>query len=53
MLTNYVPEINFNITILYLGVDGRITLRWILGKWGLGMWIGLIWLRIRTGGGLL
>jgi hypothetical protein len=35
-----------------LGIDGR-TLRWILGKWGLGMWIGFIWLRIGTGGGLL
>jgi hypothetical protein len=33
-----------------LGVDGRTTLRWILGKKGLGMWIGLIWLRIGTGG---
>jgi hypothetical protein len=31
-----------------VGVDGRITLRWTLGKWGLGMWIGFIWLRIGT-----
>jgi hypothetical protein len=36
-----------------LGVDGRITLRWILGKYGLGMWIEFIWLRIGTGGELL
>jgi hypothetical protein len=36
-----------------LGVDGRTTSRWILGKWGLGMWIGFIWLRIGTGGGIL
>jgi hypothetical protein len=36
-----------------LGVDGRITLRWILGKQGLGMWIGFIWLSIGTGGELL
>jgi hypothetical protein len=35
-----------------LGVDGRITLRWIFGK-GLGMWMGFIWLRIGTRGGLL
>ena len=28
------------------GVDGRIILRWIFGKWDRG----LIWLRIRTGG---
>jgi hypothetical protein len=36
-----------------LGIDGTTTLRWILGKYGLGMWIGFIWLRIRTGGWLL
>jgi hypothetical protein len=28
------------------GVDGRIILRWIFRKW-----TGLIWLRIRKGGG--
>jgi hypothetical protein len=36
-----------------LGVDGRKTLRWILGKLGLGMWIGFIWLGIGIHGGLL
>jgi hypothetical protein len=36
-----------------LGVDGRRILRWILGKWGLGMWIGFTWLMIGTGGRLL
>jgi hypothetical protein len=36
-----------------LGIDGRITLRWILGRYGLRMWIGFIWLRIGTGGKLL
>jgi hypothetical protein len=36
-----------------LGVGGRITLGWILGKWDLGMSIGFIWLRIGTGGELL
>jgi hypothetical protein len=36
-----------------LGIDGRITLRWILGKQGLGMCIGFIWLRIGTGGEFL
>jgi hypothetical protein len=36
-----------------LGIDGGVTLRWILGKQGLGMWIGFIWLRIGTGGELL
>jgi len=36
-------------------VDGRIILRWIFRKWDLGggAWVRLIWLRIRTGGGLL
>jgi hypothetical protein len=33
-------------------VDGRKTLRWIFSKWN-GAWIGLIWLRIWTGDGLL
>jgi hypothetical protein len=32
------------------GVDGRIILRWIFRKWN-GVWIGLSWLRIETGGG--
>jgi hypothetical protein len=27
-------------------VDGRIILRWIFRKWGVGVWTGLIWLRI-------
>jgi hypothetical protein len=35
------------------GVDGRIILRWGLRKWDVGVWTGLIWLRIGTGGGLL
>jgi len=35
------------------GVDGRIILEWIFGRWDGGTWTGLIWLRIGTGGGLL
>jgi len=35
------------------GVDGRIILRWIFRKWDAGVWTGLIWLRIGTGGGHL
>jgi len=33
------------------GVEGRIILRWIFRKWDVGVWTGLIWLRIGTGGG--
>ena len=34
------------------GVDGRIILRWIFGKWE-GVETGWSWLRIGTGGGHL
>jgi hypothetical protein len=34
----------------YQGVDRRIILRWILRKWDVGVWTGLSWLRIGTGG---
>jgi hypothetical protein len=36
-----------------LGIDRRMILKWILGKWGCWVWIGFIWLRIGTGGRLL
>jgi len=32
------------------GADRRIILRWIFRKWGVGVWTGSSWLRIRTGG---
>jgi hypothetical protein len=35
------------------GVDGWIILRWISRRWDVGMWIGLDWPRIETGGGRL
>jgi hypothetical protein len=35
------------------GVDGRIILRLIFRKWDVGVWTGLGWLRIETGGGHL
>jgi hypothetical protein len=34
-------------------IDGRIILRRIFGKWDVGVWTGLGWLRIGTGGGRL
>jgi hypothetical protein len=36
-----------------VGVDCRIILRWISWAQGGSVWIGLIYLRIETGGGLL
>ena len=35
------------------GVDGRIILRSIFGKWNVSSWNGLMWIRIGTGGGHL
>jgi hypothetical protein len=37
----------------HLGVDCKIILKWVLGKWGRDMWTGFIWLRIGTSRGLL
>jgi len=34
-------------------LDGRIILRWIFGKWELGVWTESIWFMIGTGGGHL
>jgi hypothetical protein len=36
-----------------LGVDGWIILGWISRRWDVGIWIGLGWPRIGTGGGCL
>jgi hypothetical protein len=36
-----------------LGIGGRIIIKWILEKSGLGVWIGSIWLRIGTSGEFL
>jgi len=32
------------------GIDGRIIVKWVFGKWDVGAWTGLIWLRIGTAG---
>ena len=36
-----------------LGVDGWIILGWISRRWDVGIWTGLGWSRIETGGGRL
>jgi hypothetical protein len=36
-----------------IGVDGRAFLKEILKKWNHRTWTKLIWLMIKTGGGLL
>jgi hypothetical protein len=38
---------------LELGADGKIILKWIFRQWDDVAWVGLLWLRIGTGGGLL
>jgi len=37
----------------YLGLDGWIILGWISRRWDVGIWTGLGWPRIETGGGRL
>jgi len=39
--------------LIEMGIDGRIVLRWIFGKWNLGVWTGSLWLRKGTSGGHL
>ena len=36
-----------------LGVDGWIILEWMSRRWDVGIWTGLGWPRIETGGGRL
>ena len=36
-----------------LGVDGWVILGWISNRWDVGIWNGLGWPRIETGGGRL
>ena len=36
-----------------LGIDGYIILGWISRRWNVGIWTGMGWPRIETGGGRL
>jgi len=53
-------HLKLNLKIVYtdvhwgdLGVDGWIILGWISRRWDVGIWTGLGWPRIETGGGRL
>jgi hypothetical protein len=50
---HYFSNLFWYRTVHGPGVDGRIILRWIFGKWDVGVWTELGWLRIGTGGGRL
>jgi hypothetical protein len=45
------PEVKDHLKVL--GIDGKITLKWILGKRDGKVWTGCIWLRIGSSGGTL
>jgi len=57
--TSRYVRFNFHFVILPidhwggLGVDGWIILGWISRRWDVGIWTGLGWPRIETGGGRL
>jgi len=48
-----IPVFGWYIWFLNLGVDGWIILGWISRRWDVGIWTGLGWPRIETGGGRL
>jgi hypothetical protein len=37
----------------FIGIDGKIILKWILSKYGGRVWTGFIWLKIGTSSGFL
>ena len=56
LITRYECFFFFKLIWCYggdLGVDGWIILGWISRRWDVGMWTGLGWHRIGTGGGRL
>jgi len=44
----YIPS-----SLLLESVDGWIILRWVSRRWDVGIWTGLVWPRLETGGGRL
>ena len=56
LLNNYrctVHSVDYLITPTHAHVDGWIILGWISRRWDVGIWTGLGWARIETGGGRL
>jgi hypothetical protein len=50
---NTIITTSASLALAYITVDGRIILKWILGKQGGRLWTGFIWFRIETSGGLV
>jgi hypothetical protein len=46
LLDNFEVIGIFELIIQYIDADGRIILKWTLGRYGLGMWTGFIWLKV-------
>jgi hypothetical protein len=49
----YISKFGWKAPHADLVIDGRLILKLILWKQGCSVWIGLIWLRIGSGGRLL
>jgi hypothetical protein len=50
---NFSQNLKGTDIMVYLGVDGRIILKWILKKWSVRMLFGFMWLRIGSSGRLV
>jgi hypothetical protein len=51
--TSLVAKPESKSFLVDLSVDGRIILKCIVKKYGVKMWTGFIWIRIKSSGGLL
>jgi len=51
--TNVSTLFYLGMAFYNLGIDGWIILGWISWRWDVGIWTGLGWPRIETGGGRL
>jgi hypothetical protein len=53
LLTVSMSTVDLKVTGMELKPSGRIILKWIFERLGVGAQTGFIWLKIGTGGGLL